>query len=85
MNSIKSILFGTRIRIICTSIALVIGLYALVGFFLIPRIAKPKIVETISTITGRETTLEVLKEMLPDLKKAVFFTHASKVVAFQQG
>jgi hypothetical protein len=61
MNSIKSILFGTRIRIICTSIALVIGLYALVGFFLIPRIAKPKIVETISTITGRETTLEVLK------------------------
>jgi len=30
-------------------------------------------------------TLEVLKEMLPDLKKAVFFTHASKVVAFQQG
>ena len=30
-------------------------------------------------------TLEVLKEMLPDLKKAVFFTHASQVVAFQQG
>ena len=30
-------------------------------------------------------TLEVLKEMLPDLKKAVFLTHASKVVAFQQG
>ncbi len=30
-------------------------------------------------------TLEVLKEMLPDLKKSVFFTHASKVVAFQQG
>ena len=28
---------------------------------------------------------EVLKEMLPDLKKEVFFTHASKVVAFQQG
>jgi uncharacterized protein len=30
-------------------------------------------------------TLEVLKEMLPDLKKEVFFTYASKVVAFQQG
>ena len=30
-------------------------------------------------------TLEVLREMLPDLKKAVFFTHASQVVAFQQG
>ncbi len=30
-------------------------------------------------------TLEVLKEMLPDLKKAVSFTHASQVVAFQQG
>ncbi len=30
-------------------------------------------------------TLEVLKEMLPELKKAVFFTHASQVVAFQQG
>ena len=30
-------------------------------------------------------TLEVLKEMLPDLKKVVFFTHASQVVAFQQG
>lgn len=30
-------------------------------------------------------TLEVLKEMLPELKKAVFLTHASQVVAFQQG
>jgi polysaccharide deacetylase 2 family uncharacterized protein YibQ len=30
-------------------------------------------------------TLKVLKEMLPELKKAVFLTHASKVVAFQQG
>ncbi len=30
-------------------------------------------------------TLEVLTEMLPELKKKVFFTHASKVVAFQQG
>lgn len=30
-------------------------------------------------------TLEVLKEMLPELKDAVFLTHASKVVAFQQG
>ena len=30
-------------------------------------------------------TLEVLKEMLPDLKGAVFLTHASRVVAFQQG
>jgi len=30
-------------------------------------------------------TLEVLKEMLPKLKDAVFFTHASRVVAFQQG
>jgi uncharacterized protein len=32
-----------------------------------------------------EVTLEVLKEMLPELKKAVFLTHASEVVAFQQG
>ncbi len=30
-------------------------------------------------------TLEVLREMLPELKDAVFLTHASKVVAFQQG
>jgi polysaccharide deacetylase 2 family uncharacterized protein YibQ len=30
-------------------------------------------------------TLEVLTEMLPELKKAVFLTHASQVVAFQQG
>ncbi|MBC2712976.1 MAG: divergent polysaccharide deacetylase family protein [Desulfosarcina sp.] len=30
-------------------------------------------------------TLEVLKEMLPELKDAVLFTHASQVVAFQQG
>jgi hypothetical protein len=30
-------------------------------------------------------TLEVLTEMLPELKAAVFLTHASDVVAFQQG
>lgn len=30
-------------------------------------------------------TLEVLKAMLPELKNAVFLTHASRVVAFQQG
>lgn len=30
-------------------------------------------------------TLEVLTEMLPELKSAVFLTHASAVVAFQQG
>lgn len=30
-------------------------------------------------------TLEVLKEMLPELKDAVFLTHASHVVSFQQG
>ena len=30
-------------------------------------------------------TLDVLKEMLPQLKRAVFLTHASRVVAFQQG
>lgn len=30
-------------------------------------------------------TLNVLKEMLPELKKAVYITHASQVVAFQQG
>lgn len=30
-------------------------------------------------------TLEVLKAMLPELKNAVFLTHASQVVAFQQG
>jgi polysaccharide deacetylase 2 family uncharacterized protein YibQ len=30
-------------------------------------------------------TLEVLTEMLPELKNAVYFTHASTVVAFQQG
>ncbi len=30
-------------------------------------------------------TLEVLKEMLPELQDAVFLTHASRVVAFQQG
>ncbi|MFO7712786.1 divergent polysaccharide deacetylase family protein [Desulfosarcina sp.] len=30
-------------------------------------------------------TLAVLKEMLPELKDAVFLTHASTVVAFQQG
>jgi polysaccharide deacetylase 2 family uncharacterized protein YibQ len=30
-------------------------------------------------------TLEVLREMLPELKDAVFLTHASTVVAFQQG
>ena len=30
-------------------------------------------------------TLRVLKEMLPELKDAVFLTHASRVVAFQQG
>ncbi|MEE4112313.1 MAG: divergent polysaccharide deacetylase family protein, partial [Desulfobacteraceae bacterium] len=30
-------------------------------------------------------TIAVLKEMLPELRKAVFLTHASQVVAFQQG
>lgn len=30
-------------------------------------------------------TLKVLKEMLPELKEAVYLTHASEVVAFQQG
>lgn len=30
-------------------------------------------------------TLDVLKEMLPELKKSVALTYASKVVAFQQG
>jgi polysaccharide deacetylase 2 family uncharacterized protein YibQ len=30
-------------------------------------------------------TLKVLTEMLPELKEAVFLTHASEVVAFQQG
>jgi hypothetical protein len=30
-------------------------------------------------------TLEVLEAMLPALKDAVFLTHASRVVAFQQG
>lgn len=32
-----------------------------------------------------EVTLTVLKEMLPELKKTVSLTHASDVVAFQQG
>ena len=30
-------------------------------------------------------TLTMLKKMLPDLRDAVYLTHASKVVAFQQG
>ncbi len=30
-------------------------------------------------------TLKVLKEMLPELKQEVYLTHASEVVAFQQG
>jgi uncharacterized protein len=30
-------------------------------------------------------TLAVLKEMLPELKNALFLTHASRVVAFEQG
>ncbi|BBO89956.1 divergent polysaccharide deacetylase family protein [Desulfosarcina ovata] len=30
-------------------------------------------------------TLKVLREMLPELKNAVFLTHASRVVAFQEG
>ena len=32
-----------------------------------------------------EVTLKVLKEMLPELKQEVSLTHASKVVAFQEG
>lgn len=32
-----------------------------------------------------EVTLKVLKQMLPELQKAVSLTHASEVVAFQQG
>jgi polysaccharide deacetylase 2 family uncharacterized protein YibQ len=30
-------------------------------------------------------TLEVLKKMLPELQKTVYLTHASDVIAFQQG
>jgi hypothetical protein len=61
MASISRFLFGTRIRLCLTALGLLVGLYALAGFALVPWLARPRIVETISELTGRETRLDVLK------------------------
>ena len=57
----KQFFFGTKIRIGLTTVGLLLLLYALAGFIAVPWLARPKIVEAVAELTGRETRLDVLK------------------------
>ena len=61
MASISRFLFGSKLRIAISTLATLIGLYTLAGFVIVPWIARPKIVETVSELTGREARLDALK------------------------
>ncbi|MEX0324591.1 MAG: DUF748 domain-containing protein [Puniceicoccaceae bacterium] len=60
MSRLKEVLFGTRRRKWLTFAMLVVGLYTIVGFLLVPRIASPRIVEEVAKLTGREVVLDKL-------------------------
>lgn len=59
--SITWFLFSSRLRITLTILVALIGLYALAGFVIVPWLARPRVVETIAELTGRETRLDSLK------------------------
>ncbi|MEZ5277420.1 MAG: DUF748 domain-containing protein [Opitutaceae bacterium] len=59
--SITWFLFSSRLRIFLTTASVLVGLYALAGFVIVPWLARPRIVETVSELTGRETRLDTLK------------------------
>ena len=59
--SITWFLFSSRLRIFLTVVTFLIGLYALAGFVIVPWLARPRIVETIAGLSGREVRLDVLK------------------------
>ncbi|RKX33569.1 MAG: hypothetical protein DRP71_09960 [Verrucomicrobia bacterium] len=61
MASITWFLFSSRLRILLTALALFVGLYALAGFVIVPWLARPRIVDTIRELTGREARLDTLK------------------------
>jgi hypothetical protein len=61
MASISRFLFGSRIRLSLTIVAVLVGLYALTGFLIVPWLAKPRIEKAVSELLGRETHLERLK------------------------
>lgn len=58
MKFIKRHFFKTWKRTTCTVVVLLLGTYTLAGFILIPWLARPRIVETIAGLTGRETHLQ---------------------------
>ncbi|MEX0321136.1 MAG: DUF748 domain-containing protein [Puniceicoccaceae bacterium] len=61
MAKISQLFFGSKLRILLTIIASVVGLYAIAGFFIVPWIARPKIVEVVADLTGREARLDQLR------------------------
>lgn len=61
MAKISKIFFGTKIRILLTLLACLVGLYAIAGFVIVPHVARPKIVEVVADLTGRETQLDQIK------------------------
>lgn len=87
MASISKIFFGSKIRILLTILVMVVGVYALAGFVLVPWLARPKIVETVSQLTGRETRLDTLKInngsiSLTDLSLSAPFTSVISPINF---
>jgi hypothetical protein len=61
MASITWFLFSSRLRIFLTATICFVGLYTLVGFLIVPRMARPRIVEAVKELTGRKIRLETLK------------------------
>jgi hypothetical protein len=61
MAKISHLLFGSKLRILLTIITCLVGLYAIAGFFIVPWIARPKVVGTVAELTGREVRLDALK------------------------
>ena len=61
MASISRFLFGSKLRILICTVVSLAGLYTLAGFVIVPWVARPKVVEMVSELTGRETRLDSLK------------------------
>ena len=61
ITSITWFLFSSRLRIFLTCLVVLTGLYALAGFLIVPWLARPRVVEAIAELTGRETRLDSLK------------------------
>lgn len=61
MASIKQFFFGNRYRTVVTIATFLLGLYALAGFVIVPWLARPRMVEAVADLTGRETRLDKLK------------------------